>query len=118
MAVDALLEDTQLLAHRGDLPEEDLDRDRLLLRPCLARLHDELAAGPALADLARDGLLGVQHRAHGLDDAAQVFVVEGRHQRTSFSTAFGICFATRTIGMPVCTFSFISCMQRGRSSKA
>src|SRR5438132_1638542 len=82
--VDALLEHAQALAHRDDLAEEGLDRDGLLLRAGLARLHDELAAGPALADLTRHRLLGVQHGAHRLHDLADVLVVErhGAPQRT------------------------------------
>src|SRR5439155_10612663 len=81
--VDALLEDAEALADRDDLPEEGLHRHDLLLRPRLTRLHHELTACPALADRARDRLLGVEHGPHRLDDPAEVLVVEGRHQRGS-----------------------------------
>src|SRR5262249_41038670 len=45
MAVDALLEDAQAVAHRGDLAEERLDRHDLLLRAGLAWFQHHLAAG-------------------------------------------------------------------------
>src|SRR5262249_40076530 len=77
-AVDALPEHAQALAHRDDLPEEAFDRDRLLLRAGAPRLQDQLTAGPAVGDLAADRLLRVQHGADGLDDLAQVGVVEHR----------------------------------------
>ena len=47
--------------------------------PALPGSQHELAAGPALGDLARDRFLGVHHRLHGLHDPAYVLVVE--HQR-------------------------------------
>src|SRR5438445_574430 len=83
--VDALLAHAQALAHGDDLAEEGLDRNGLLLRAGLARLHHELAARPALADRARHRLLGVQHGAYRLHDLAEVLLVE-RHcapQRTA-----------------------------------
>src|SRR5438477_172926 len=102
--VDALLEHAQALAHGDDLAEEGLDRDGLLLRAGLARLHDELAAGPALADLTRHRLLGVQHGAYRLHDLADVLVVErhGVPQPAISAAARASPGAARSPGRPCC----------------
>src|SRR5581483_3662045 len=85
VAVDALLEDAQLLAHRDDLAEEDVDRNRLLLRSGLAGLQHELTAAPPLADRTRHRLLGVEDGANGLVDLPQILLVE--HHDPRFAAA-------------------------------